>query len=210
MIRVLIAASSAVIRAGLASLLVSEGIEVVGNATGLDKVATLISDIPIDVLVAELDEPGEEFPSELALPAGLAIVLLVDPPLPDWSTEALRLGVRGLLPREVDATELASAVRAASVGLVTVHPQFLDELLTPSGGNTRDALRPGPEQSLSSREVEVLRMLADGLGNKIIAYRLGISEHTVKFHVASIMAKLNAGSRTEAVTQGIRRGLILL
>ena len=63
---------------------------------------------------------------------------------------------------------------------------------------------------LTPREVEVLRMLADGTSNKEIAFQLGISEHTVKFHVASILSKLNAGSRTEAVTLGVRMGLIYL
>jgi DNA-binding NarL/FixJ family response regulator len=66
---------------------------------------------------------------------------------------------------------------------------------------------PGP---LTAREIEVLRMLADGAANKIIAWQLKISEHTVKFHVAQILAKLNAGTRTEAVTIGIRKGLILV
>jgi two-component system, NarL family, response regulator YdfI len=204
LIRVLIAASSVLIRAGLAALLVSEGIEVLGSAATLEGAATLTSDTPVDVLVAELDEPGGEFPGELAA------VLLMDSPLPEWAAEALRGSVRGLLPRQVDAVELAGAVRAVAAGLVTVHPQFLDELLTSSTGSGRGLLPLRPGQSLSPREIEVLRMLADGQGNKIIAHRLGISEHTVKFHVASIMAKLDAGSRTEAVTQGIRRGLIML
>lgn len=204
MIRVLIAASSALIRAGLAALLVSEGIEVVGNTATLEEAATLTSDTPADVLVAELEEPGDDLPIEVAA------VLLMDSPLPEWAAEAVRGGVRGLLPRQVDAAELAGAVRAAAAGLVTVHPQFLDELLTSPSGSARGLLPLRPGQSLSPREIEVLRMLADGLGNKIIAHRLGISEHTVKFHVASIMAKLDAGSRTEAVTQGIRRGLIML
>jgi DNA-binding NarL/FixJ family response regulator len=204
LIRVLIAASSALIRAGLAALLVSEGIEVVGNTATLEEAATLTSDTPADVLVAELEEPGDDLPIEVAA------VLLMDSPLPEWAAEAVRGGVRGLLPRQVDAAELAGAVRAAAAGLVTVHPQFLDELLTSPSGSARGLLPLRPGQSLSPREIEVLRMLADGLGNKIIAHRLGISEHTVKFHVASIMAKLDAGSRTEAVTQGIRRGLIML
>jgi NarL family two-component system response regulator YdfI len=204
LIRVLIAASSVLIRAGLAALLVSEGIEVLGSAATLEEAATLTSDTPVDVLVAELDEAGGEFPAELAA------VLLMDSPLPEWAAEALRGSVRGLLPRQVDAVELAGAVRAVAAGLVTVHPQFLDELLTSSTGSARGPLPLRPGQSLSPREIEVLRMLADGQGNKIIAHRLGISEHTVKFHVASIMAKLDAGSRTEAVTQGIRRGLIML
>ena len=70
--------------------------------------------------------------------------------------------------------------------------------------------RPIPAQPLTAREIEVLGMLAEGLGNKTIAVRLGISTHTAKFHVASILAKLGAGSRTEAVTVGMRRGLVVI
>ena len=65
-------------------------------------------------------------------------------------------------------------------------------------------------EALTPRELEVFAMLAEGAGNKAIAWKLGISEHTVKFHVASIMSKLSATSRTEAVAIGIRRGLIML
>jgi DNA-binding NarL/FixJ family response regulator len=67
-----------------------------------------------------------------------------------------------------------------------------------------------PREQLTAREIEVLTMLAEGEGNKQIARRLGISEHTVKFHVGSILGKLNASSRTEAVTAGLRQGLIVL
>ena len=67
-----------------------------------------------------------------------------------------------------------------------------------------------PSAALTPREIEVLRLMADGASNKIIAHRLGISDHTVKFHVASILSKLNAGTRTEAVTLGLRMGLVYL
>lgn len=67
-----------------------------------------------------------------------------------------------------------------------------------------------PTVALTPREIEVLRLLADGASNKIVAHKLGISDHTVKFHVASILSKLNAGTRTEAVTLGVRMGLVYL
>jgi DNA-binding NarL/FixJ family response regulator len=67
-----------------------------------------------------------------------------------------------------------------------------------------------PSAALTPREIEVLRLLADGASNKIIAHRLGISDHTVKFHVTSILSKMNAGTRTEAVTLGVRMGLVYL
>jgi DNA-binding NarL/FixJ family response regulator len=69
---------------------------------------------------------------------------------------------------------------------------------------------PPPSVSLTPREIEVLRLLADGASNKLIAHKLGISDHTVKFHVTSILSKLNAGTRTEAVTLGVRMGLVYL
>jgi DNA-binding NarL/FixJ family response regulator len=98
---------------------------------------------------------------------------------------------------------------AAAVGLVVLHPDFIEDLFPQNDSPTR-ALSSSPIQSLTPREIEVLGMLALGLGNKIIAKRLGISEHTVKFHISSIFQKLNASSRTEAVTLGARLGLIML
>jgi len=104
-------------------------------------------------------------------------------------------GAAGVLPLSASPQELAAAIEAVAAGLLVTHP----------------ATRSAPVlEELTPREIEVLRLLADGDGNKTIAYRLGISEHTVKFHVSSILAKLGAGSRTEAVTLGLRRGLILL
>jgi DNA-binding NarL/FixJ family response regulator len=98
-----------------------------------------------------------------------------------------------------------AAVSAAAAGLAAVDPAELETLV---GEPAMQSLsEPGP---LTSREMEVLRMLADGAANKNIAWQLKISEHTVKFHVAQILGKLNAGTRTEAVTIGIRKGLIML
>ena len=97
---------------------------------------------------------------------------------------------RGMLARELSPAELAGAVKTAASGLVvTAQAAAADGVLT-------------------GREVEVLRLLASGVANKNIAWQLGISEHTAKFHVASVLAKLQAASRAEAVAIGIRRGLI--
>ena len=119
--------------------------------------------------------------------------------------EALRAGARAVLPRESGREEIVAAIQAAAGGLVVLAPEEVEALLAPAARSAAPAV-----EELTPREIEVLRMLADGDGNKEIAARLGISEHTVKFHVASILGKLGAGSRTEAVTLGIRRGLILL
>jgi DNA-binding NarL/FixJ family response regulator len=138
-----------------------------------------------------------------------AIVLLTDIPQgPRLTNEVLRAGVRAILPREATTAEIVAAIEAAAAGLFVLHQETIDAVL-------RD--EPPQERALSStlhilsqREVEVLSMIAEGLGNKTIAWRLGISEHTVKFHVGSIFNKLNATSRTEAVTLGIRQGLIMI
>ena len=123
--------------------------------------------------------------------------------------EALRSGVRAILPRDVPAGELIAAIEAAAAGLVALHPADLNALLPAPPRADRAPLVDAGE-ALTPRELEVFAMLAEGAGNKTIAWKLGISEHTVKFHVAPIMGKLNATSRTEAVAIGIRRGLIML
>jgi len=120
--------------------------------------------------------------------------------------------VRAVLPRWATPEEILTALMAAAAGLLVLHPAVIE-----SAGSGSITLKPGlpvlsapPVQALSPRETEVLNMLADGLGNKEIAWRLHISEHTVKFHIGSIFNKLNASSRAEAVAIGIRRGLIAL
>jgi len=85
---------------------------------------------------------------------------------------------------------------------------FHEQIVAPSA--IKSPINPHTPRELTAREIEVLAMLAEGLGNKIIAARLGISSHTAKYHVASILAKLGAGSRTEAVTIGMRRGLVTI
>jgi NarL family two-component system response regulator YdfI len=120
--------------------------------------------------------------------------------------------VRGILPVWATASEIRAAVEAAAAGLVVLHPDIAEQmnLTASSPGAPSDASSAAPGQQLSPREVEVLNLLAAGLGNKQIAPRLGISEHTVKFHVTSIFNKLGASSRAEAVATGVRRGLIVL
>jgi DNA-binding NarL/FixJ family response regulator len=132
-----------------------------------------------------------------------AVVLLGEA---EWSGAAVRAGVRAMLPPDASAAEIVAAIHAAAAGMALVDPADLDRWV--AAGSPAAAADTGA--TLTARELEVLRMLADGAANKNIAWKLGISEHTVKFHVAQILAKLNAGTRTEAVTVGVRRGLILL
>src|SRR6202011_2577307 len=170
--------------------------------TGTTADWTQIASEEPDVILVDWDRAGEDFASEfLEVAPASAVVLLVDDPQRSWAAEALRAGVRGLLPREASIHQITAAIEAAAAGLVVLQTEDLDGLLV----NPRP---PKILESLSPRETEVLGMLAEGLSNKAIAFRLDISEHTVTFHVTSIMAKLDAGSRTEAVTLGIRQGLV--
>jgi DNA-binding NarL/FixJ family response regulator len=113
--------------------------------------------------------------------------------------EMLRAGARGVLPPDASETQIAAAIHATASDLIVMTPESLTA-----------APAPHTHSSLTARETEVLRMIAEGLANKEIAYRLGISEHTVKFHVSALLGKLGAASRAEAIGLGIRHGAILL
>ncbi len=147
-------------------------------------------------------------PAEGANGDPVPVVLLTGDPQPAWTLESARLGVRAMLPRDVSPAEILAAVEAAASGLAVIHPQDLDAMLSSTAVAPAQAV--AESTTLTARELEVLRMMAEGAANKIIAWKLGISEHTVKFHVASILARLGASSRTEAVTSAIRKGLVLL
>jgi two-component system, NarL family, response regulator YdfI len=199
--RVLVLSPSPVARAGLESLLRNSAgvIQVVGSAASC---AEYSGEDP-DVILADW-ENGDELSSEICDGApDAALVVMADDPGLSGVADALRSGVRAVLSRHASASQIVAAIEAAAAGFVVLQPSDLDGLLV----NPQPASLAEP---LTPREVEVLGMLAEGQSNKSIAHRLGISEHTVKFHVTSIMGKLNAGSRTEAVTQGIRQGLIML
>ena len=212
MIRVLVKASSPLLQAGIEGMLRS--MPEVELADGDDELAGPSRRLPegtaddpaVDVVI--LESEGEEETADLGGLAGRgAVVLLLDEPSAAATAGALRAGVKAVLPRRLSRGELLGAVRAAAAGLVVLHPDGAAALLP-----TRAAGAPaGPGiDALTGREREILAMMAEGLANKEIAVRLSISEHTVKFHVASVMSKLGAVSRTEAVTLAIRRGLLLV
>jgi DNA-binding NarL/FixJ family response regulator len=142
-------------------------------------------------------EPG-------AAPVSSARIILTDP---ENFAVIKHSGVRAILPRDASLEEILAAVQAVATGLIALHPDAFDYLLS--------RIRSGSELAfsdpiLSPREIEILRMIAEGLGNKEIASKLSISDHTVKFHISSIFAKLGAANRAEAVTLGIRQGFIMV
>lgn len=215
MIRVFIVAASPLARAGLENLLGTRQIEVAGSVASIDALTDQISDLTVDAIL--IDSSGEPF-VDAVIASGLAtdfsVVLLAESSSPAASAEAFRAGVRAVLPKDISPDQLAWALQAAASGLLVLHPALAPAPAQinnnfPAASSRASALEELAE-ALTPRESEVLQMLASGLGNKMIAAKLAISEHTVKFHVASILGKLGASTRTEAVSVGIRRGLILL
>lgn len=127
------------------------------------------------------------------------VIALLDNPATQ-APAALRAGARAVLRRDASPNELVAAIEAVAAGLVALHPDAVP----------RPATAPSVGEPLTRREREILTLLADGLGNKVIAARLGISDHTVKAHVGAIFDKLHVGTRAEAVALGLRLGLIAL
>jgi len=213
MIRVLIVASSSISQSGLDNLLrASTSLQVVRVLSDFGQLSESVEELQPDVVVAEITGQDRTLPDEilkLSEEAPVAIVLLVDDANAERDLDALRNGVRAVLPRNMSPGGIVAAVEAVGAGLAVLLPEGLDTLLRESTASHR-AVSPPLVEALTPREIEVLSMMVEGWGNKEISTRLGISEHTVKFHVASIMGKLNASSRTEAVTSGIRHGLIML
>ncbi len=212
MIRVFIVAASPLARAGLENLLAARNVDVVASNGTIEALAEMLADAAPDVVL--IDSTGEPFEPMLesivasGLASDVSVVILTDGITPGASADALRAGIRAALPGNISPEQLVAALQAVASGLLGVHPSHAGEGL-PAGSATPRALDELAE-SLTRRELEVLQMLAAGLSNKEIAARLNISDHTVKFHVASILGKLGAGSRTDAVSLGIRRGLVLL
>ena len=218
MIRTLVAAASPVVRAGLEALLTrSASVAVVGASSG-DSLADDIEAHEPQVVLLAVDSSDRAPPLVASLVAlspdaasrASAVVLMAPSPTIAWTADAMRGGARGVLPRDAPIEEIVAALEAAAVGLATMPAELAVELAsgTRTPVATRD--RTASTQPLTRREIEVLGMLAEGLANKNIAARLQISEHTVKTHVASILTKLDAFSRAEAVAIGARQGLILL
>jgi two-component system, NarL family, nitrate/nitrite response regulator NarL len=218
---VLVLASSRAMREGLRRLVASPRVRVIGEAGTFDDEAE--ADVLLFGDERALDEwspdAGERQP---------AVVVLADD-AGDVASRLRGLDLRGwaVVPDHAAGDEVRAAVAAVAAGLAAV-PVAEAAAISPSqprgvAAVVGPAPSPGPgfaeasppvddaaNEDLTRREREVLELLAGGLSNKAIALRLGISEHTAKFHVASVLAKLGAANRAEAVRRGFRRGLVSL
>jgi NarL family two-component system response regulator YdfI len=213
-IRVFIVAASPLARSGLQQLLASPEIEIVGSAVDLDSAAGLLSEPEAEPDVIVVDASRESGVNVAGLSAASADIgadipiVVLESGDNAAAADLLRQGARAILPAGISPGELIAALRAVASGLIVLHQSTLGAL-PHAAVNTSRATEEFTE-ALTKREREVLQMLAAGLGNKEIAAKLNISDHTAKFHVGSILGKLGAASRAEAVAMGIRRGLVLL
>ena len=210
MIRVFVVAPTPMMIAGLRAMLTTTEIEVVGAAASF---AEINIELPaIDVIVVDyllLDEVVRDV-RVITNDGRIALVVLTnndERPL----TILRNLSLRGwsLVPVGATSVELQAAVTAVAQGFVVL-PVAFSEQFTEQRPAVGTLNLSSSEEALTNREREVLELVSQGLSNKLIARRLQISEHTVKFHISSISTKLGASSRTDAVSRGIRRGLITL
>jgi two-component system, NarL family, nitrate/nitrite response regulator NarL len=181
-VRVLVVSDDPLARSGLASLLA-------------DRETVTVVEADPDVVVWDTSEPAGDLP-RVKVP--VLAVIADESQVP----EARAAGARGVLFRTTGGDRLAAAVVALAHGLTVVDPALAPALAS--------ADRAAPVEDLTPREMEVLQLLAQGLTNKRIAERLRISEHTAKFHVNAILAKLGVDSRTEAIVVSARLGLVIL
>jgi two-component system nitrate/nitrite response regulator NarL len=198
-LRVLVVAAYPALRAGLVSLLASDRLlePIATEGAELGDAGSAPSAIVVDYSAGEPEEIlsiAEAFPQT-------AVILIGADPATDGP--GLSGAPVAYLPSDVDAAALTAAVRATAAGLIVLDPTVAGA----NGVHTHARMTENAE-TLTAREREVLLLVAEGLPNKAIARELGISEHTAKFHVGSLLGKLGAASRTEAVTLATRRGIL--
>lgn len=209
--KVFVGAPTAVARAGLRAMLADEpDIEVVGEGTPSEEPDLSGADV---VLVAD-EALIPEAAHALAEDGSQGLLLFSEDDGAPASLRGLGLGGWGVLAPDAPPEEVSAAIRAVARGLVVLPEVLAERLLDESFLAAPDATDAntlaGLAEPLTPREREVLELLGRGLSNRLIAGELHISEHTVKFHVSSVYAKLGVGSRAGAVSQGARRGLISL
>ena len=229
-IKIFIVAASPIAHAGLESVLQAKvEFVITGGAAEISAAPVGFSaGQAVDVILVNVEREkdsaelfdflGKSDSEEIDFPS---VVVLLPPDLQnsEYFIRALQSGARGVLPHDASADEITASVAAAATGLISFSPEMLENVLSFSDAAEASDLMPAgnsqilPDEiieTLTAREREVLELLVEGESNKAIAYQLNISEHTVKFHIASIFGKLGVNTRTEAVTQALRRGLILL
>ena len=203
MIRVTILSPNHALRVGLREMLGDQaGIKVIGEAADFEDINAEETEVLVlaSVSSARLSE---------SLSDSFGVLLLTDEIEQARGMVESSRRAWGVISASATREELTAAVRAVGEGLWVGAPGLVQGLMRSRGRNEASE-EESPIESLTAREREVLQWMAEGLANKQIALKLGISEHTVKFHLSSLYAKLNVSSRTEAVKRGLGLGLISL
>ena len=207
MIRTLVVAPSTIVRTALAEIVRGDVRLALAGESDVASLGRRVRALDPDVVLEDRDASSDAGAGFGA--TEIPTVALVDDPHLAWSRDLARgdaRGPRAILGRDAAPGEIAAAVVAVAAGLVALAP---GAVVRATEARETSATYPAAER-LTARETDVLRELARGVANKQIARRLRISEHTVKFHVAAIFAKLGVASRTEAVARGIRLGLVMV
>ncbi len=212
--RVLLADDHALFRDGVASLLGAWGHEVVGQASDGTSAVELALRLRPDLVLMDVGMPGgggmEATRRIAAVAPDVAIVMLTASEDVDDLFAAIKAGARGYLLKNLESVELRGMLEAVARGEAAVTPAIAARILTELARPNAPAADPGrrdPDR-LTDRELDVLRLVVDGLRNKEVAGELGISENTVKFHLRNILDKLHAQSRAEMVARAVREGLL--
>jgi DNA-binding NarL/FixJ family response regulator len=178
-----------------------------------ERIRTMILEHPDLRLIDEVEEPAPDVritDGATAVAADIAVVIITDP---SGAREALQAGSVAVLSHRTDGEGLHAAIRAAAAGLTTLAGEYRDLLVEDrdaAAGLEGEMEEEPAHVDLTPRELQVLQLLAQGASNKTIARRLEITPHTAKFHVASIVAKLAATGRTDAVAKAMRLGLVMI
>jgi NarL family two-component system response regulator YdfI len=208
-IRVMITDDHLIVREGLRLILeTAEGIEIVGEASDGAECLRLVPKLQPDVILMDLQMPHMDGITAIGHlrreHPEIAIVILTTFNEDELMIRGLQAGARGYLLKDTNRTNLLDTIQAAARGETLLKPEILARLLSAEPA----ALSPQKDTLLTERELEVLQAAARGERNKEIAYRLGITERTVKAHLASIYQKLNVDSRAAAVAIAAREGLL--
>jgi NarL family two-component system response regulator LiaR len=213
--RILIADDHPLLREALCQVLSKEqDMEVVGKAGDGEEVVTMASQLKPDVVIMDIIMPkfdGIEASKRIKSTApNIAILILTAYDDDNYVLGLLEAGAAGYLLKSARGQDLVEAVRAIRAGESVLHPKIIEKLLKRAMLKSAGIVKPRTNELLSEREKEMLKLLATGMGNKEIARKLCLSLRTVKAHMSNIFTKMNVASRSEALVEALRSGLISL